>query len=276
MTITVAYRVQCSGPCRRWLSLPDWYTPGEDLPLAALEPRETAARAGLWPDETAARRAAFAAGWSSGTCPDCRTVEERGDPAAPAAVPPADQTALRDRIATAIIQSDGVPSQEFVAELHWTAALREADAVMAVLRNLTLRELEQLARPNTPPSRPKRPRCPHCNLPHDLTPGGLTEAACQSIRARIAAAEQRHTEGDHGGCAAVDCETVRARREARQDPTPDGEAAMLRPHFNVTPGNATVDPAMCPSCKGDNQEAFALCPRCAAVSSGQPGADRET
>ena len=84
MTINVVYRVQCSGPCRRWLSIPDGYEPGEDLPLAALEPRPTAARAGMWPDETAARRAAFAAGWSGGTCPDCRagvTVSEaRQDP----------------------------------------------------------------------------------------------------------------------------------------------------------------------------------------------------
>lgn len=72
MTIELVYRVQCSGPCRRWLSIPDSYEPGEDIPLAALEPKPTAARAGMWPDETAARRAAFAAGWSSGTCPDCR------------------------------------------------------------------------------------------------------------------------------------------------------------------------------------------------------------
>jgi hypothetical protein len=72
MTINVVYRVQCSGPCRRWLSIPDGYGPGEDIPLAALEAQPTAARAGMWPDEHAARRAAFAAGWSSGTCPDCR------------------------------------------------------------------------------------------------------------------------------------------------------------------------------------------------------------
>jgi hypothetical protein len=79
MTINVVYRVQCSGPCRRWLSLPDGYEPGEDLPLAALEPKSTAARAGMWPDETAARRAAFAAGWSSGTCPDCRSeAQDKG------------------------------------------------------------------------------------------------------------------------------------------------------------------------------------------------------
>lgn len=71
MTITPVYRVQCSGPCRRWLSPPDGYEPGTDLPLAALVGKPTAEHAGLWPDETAARRAALAAGWSGGTCPDC-------------------------------------------------------------------------------------------------------------------------------------------------------------------------------------------------------------
>lgn len=80
MTINAVYRVQCSGPCRRWLSLPDGYEPGEDFPLAALEPQPTAARAGMWPDENAARRAAFAAGWSSGTCPDCRAEAEQDAP----------------------------------------------------------------------------------------------------------------------------------------------------------------------------------------------------
>ena len=70
--IKPVYRVQCSGPCRRWLSIPKSYQPGEDIPHAALEPQPTAARAGMWPDESAALYAAFGAGWSSGTCPDCR------------------------------------------------------------------------------------------------------------------------------------------------------------------------------------------------------------
>jgi len=69
--ITPVYRVQCSGPCRRWLSIPESYQPGDEIPHAALEPQPTAARAGMWPDETAARYAAFGAGWSGGTCPDC-------------------------------------------------------------------------------------------------------------------------------------------------------------------------------------------------------------
>jgi hypothetical protein len=74
--IEPVYRVRCSGPCRRWLSLPENYQPGEDIPHAALEPQPTAARAGMWPDETAARYAAFGAGWSGGTCPDCRASEK--------------------------------------------------------------------------------------------------------------------------------------------------------------------------------------------------------
>lgn len=76
MAIELVYRVRCSGPCRRWLSLPDGYEPGDGIPLAALEPQPIAARAELWPDETAARRAAFAAGWSGGTCPDCRAAAD--------------------------------------------------------------------------------------------------------------------------------------------------------------------------------------------------------
>lgn len=76
MTIELVYRVRCSGPCRGWLSLPDDHGPGDDILLAALEVRPTAARAGMWPDETAARRAAFAAGWSRGTCPDCQIAAE--------------------------------------------------------------------------------------------------------------------------------------------------------------------------------------------------------
>ena len=50
-----------------------------------------------------------------------------------ATAPPVDRAALRERIAAAIIESDGVPSHEFAAKLHRAAALREADAVLAVL-----------------------------------------------------------------------------------------------------------------------------------------------
>lgn len=76
MTIELVYRVRCSGPCRGWLSTPDDYDLFEEVPLAALEPKPTAARAGMWPDEAAARRAEWAAGWSRGMCPDCGTATE--------------------------------------------------------------------------------------------------------------------------------------------------------------------------------------------------------
>ena len=56
-----------------------------------------------------------------------------------------------------------------------------------------------------------RPRCPFCQMPHDLAPDSVGARVCVSIRDRIAASERRHAGGDHGGCAAVDCETVRTR-----------------------------------------------------------------
>lgn len=53
-----------------------------------------------------------------------------------------DRAALRDRIAAAIIESDGVPSYEFAAKLHRAAAFREADAVLAVLQPPANRAVE--------------------------------------------------------------------------------------------------------------------------------------
>lgn len=38
--------------------------------------------------------------------------------------------------------------------------------------------------------------------------------------------------------------------------------------------DATVDPAVCPRCKGDNQDAFELCATCAAA--GQPDTQQQT
>lgn len=52
-------------------------------------------------------------------------------------------------------------------------------------------------------------------------------------------------------------------------PSSDAETPRrMRPLFTTRPGDATVDPAMCPSCKGDNQEAFELCATCTAGSGG--------
>lgn len=64
----------------------------------------------------------------------------------------------------------------------------------------------------------ERPRCPHCQMSHDLTPGGLPVAMCESVRHRIAKAEQLHTEGDHSLCARVDCDVVRDRAAAEVQP----------------------------------------------------------
>lgn len=54
-------------------------------------------------------------------------------------------------------------------------------------------------------------------------------------------------------------------------PQPETQAGhdrphMMRPTYRTRPGDATVDPATCPQCKGDNSEAFALCDRCAATA----------
>lgn len=66
------------------------------------------------------------------------------------------------------------------------------------------------------PVRDARPRCPHCQMPHDLTPGSMPVAACKSILASLAKADQLHSEGDHSRCAAVACDVVRAAHAARQ------------------------------------------------------------
>jgi hypothetical protein len=72
-----------------------------------------------------------------------------------------DQTALRNRIAAALlarIKQATVSKARPADALTSLFAANEfdlADAVLPVLRGLTLREVEQLYRPNTPPSRPE-------------------------------------------------------------------------------------------------------------------------
>lgn len=90
MPIRSAYRVQCSGPCHGWLSIPDGYQPGEDVPLAALAPKPTAERAGLWQSKNDARYAAHRAGWSGDLCPDCTLARSVNH-----AIPPAVDRATR-------------------------------------------------------------------------------------------------------------------------------------------------------------------------------------
>lgn len=81
MTIKAVFRVQCDGPCKGWLSLPDNYRMGTDIRHGDLIVRPTAVTAGLWPGERAARTAALNNGWKvtglsrnpiSWLCPTCR------------------------------------------------------------------------------------------------------------------------------------------------------------------------------------------------------------
>jgi hypothetical protein len=102
--------------------------------------------------------------------------------------------------------------------LRRLAGEAQQDPGICELPHLTIEEEDACEAQQEP-----RPRCPHCQLPHDLTPGSMPVAACASILASIANADQLHAEGDHSRCAAVDCEVVRGCREAQQDPTQDGE-----------------------------------------------------
>ncbi|MCX4703902.1 hypothetical protein [Streptomyces sp. NBC_01373] len=154
------------------------------------------------------------------------------------AVPPTGQTALRDRIELAIHSElteyrlgpdtgmivqrltdaalGALPTSSDRAALERVRAVLETEAVVGRsalefrgLIALALMADEAQQQPDT-----VRPRCPHCQLPHDLTPGSMAARACEMVRADIAEAERRHTEGDHSRCAVVDCEVVRARRAA--------------------------------------------------------------
>ena len=71
--IKPVFRVQCDGPGREWLSLPDGHVPGTDLPADTLVAAPTAERAGNWPDEKAAKRATIAAGWGHRPDSDFKT-----------------------------------------------------------------------------------------------------------------------------------------------------------------------------------------------------------
>lgn len=75
--ITPVYRVQCDGPGKEWLSLPEGYVPGTDLMAGVLVASATAERAGNWPGDREAKRAAVGAGWrpamggATWLCPAC-------------------------------------------------------------------------------------------------------------------------------------------------------------------------------------------------------------
>ena len=75
---------------------------------------------------------------------------------APEPAPASSGGALRDRIAAAIWERQNPGRRYEDCEYRWRAdAEEDADAVLAVLQGCTLRELEQLHRPNTTPSRPE-------------------------------------------------------------------------------------------------------------------------
>lgn len=61
--ITPVYRVQCDGPGREWLAVPDDYALGTDLRHEALVVAPIADGPGPGPTEKAAKRAAVGAGW---------------------------------------------------------------------------------------------------------------------------------------------------------------------------------------------------------------------
>jgi hypothetical protein len=80
-------------------------------------------------------------------------------PAAHVAAPPTGQAGLREQIAEALMawaERNNNPQYARArrSETVTANAYSRADSVMVVLRGLTLRELEQLYRPNTTPSRP--------------------------------------------------------------------------------------------------------------------------
>lgn len=65
MSIKAVFRVQCDGPCKGWLSVPEWgWGTGRDFADSQLTVEPTAVHAGNWPGERAARRAAIGAGWT--------------------------------------------------------------------------------------------------------------------------------------------------------------------------------------------------------------------
>lgn len=76
VTVRAVFRVQCDGPCKGWLSLPDTYTLGAPVTNEELVLCPTAARAAMWSGERKARRAAQCNGWSvrpgMWLCPECR------------------------------------------------------------------------------------------------------------------------------------------------------------------------------------------------------------
>ena len=80
MTVKAVFRVQCDGPCKGWLSVPEGKAPDGPVPPSELLVVPQPTRTAVWPGERAARYAAGAAGWEvvlgrgrvRMMCPACR------------------------------------------------------------------------------------------------------------------------------------------------------------------------------------------------------------
>lgn len=75
MSIRAVFRVQCDGPGKEWLSWPQDYVLGTDLPDEILVAEPTAIRACNWPSDHAARVAALGAGWATRLTPGVANVQ---------------------------------------------------------------------------------------------------------------------------------------------------------------------------------------------------------
>lgn len=225
----------------------------------------------------------------------CRAVAEILDEVAPAAPtvpvssPPPDQAALRQTVVAAIKASpfqelrtvDHAPNgplqitikvddladiltRRLVAVLpppaDGAAVLREAADRLWALANRTtergagvmwaadwLRRLAAEAQPG----------CPAC--------GHLT---CMGGRPCGVISTERGELPEPCGCTGA--EAQQPHTEARTSWTPGPVALARAADWATKRQDATVDPAMCPRCKGDNSEAFQLCAACAGTSNADP------
>ncbi|MFJ3507841.1 hypothetical protein [Streptomyces luteogriseus] len=220
--------------------------------------------------------------------------------AAPPVQAPADRAALRDRIAEALADADGWKwAPGFKGESPtWHGYQARADAVLPLLPAPVDRaELDSLGREAdrlrkawvemrdraerieaeverlrtdraavlTPAERTMLTYALDQAQEHIWSRDGFTDedqAAVTSLRRLVAGCPQC---GDTGACNGGPCPL---RPAAEAQPAEAWDVPDARPgttdHTLTQRRAATVDPAMCPRCKGDNQEAFELCAKCAA------------
>jgi hypothetical protein len=195
----------------------------------------------------------------------------------PAGVEPATaQTALRERIAQALMGPDAAGTLD-------SAADEMIDAVLALLpapidRAAVLRGEAALIRAHCPDHLDSNSavgswmNC-HCDVADDMerhaaesapadtghddseTPGAIRAAALRDAVAEL----------KHNALGAIP-RLLRMADEAEQpaaDPQPVSDEFVQQLANVKVREAATVDPAVCPRCKGDNREAFQLCPSCA-------------